>query len=211
MHEPEDLAAALDAMATIAPRYAVPILIDAYSSLRWSELAAVKSDDLDLKARTVRVDERVTELGGSGGRWDWDEPKTAASADTVALPGIVMKPLLEHLLAYPPLVGAEDTRCEGLVFHERGEPLRRKAVRRQWRAACEAAGVPAIRIGWLRHTGASMAYHATKDPKATAERLRHRDMRMVDRTYIRLYEGTARQTADAIDELAARRLGWTRS
>jgi hypothetical protein len=53
---------------------------------------------VDPKARRVRVDERLTEVGGSGGKWDWGPAKTVASADTVDLPRLVMKPLSQHLL-----------------------------------------------------------------------------------------------------------------
>jgi integrase len=130
-----------------------------------------------------------------------------ASADVVDLPRIVMKPFSEHLLRYPPLRGPDDPRLEGLLFHEDGGPLRRKAVGRAWRAACKAAKVPAIRLEWLRHTGASLAYAATGDLKAVARRLRHRDTRMVDRIYVRAYAEAGRETADAIDELAMKRLG----
>ncbi len=105
-------------------------------------------------------------------------------------PGSLISPELRHLL-----------------FHEDGHPLRRQAVGRAWRSACETAKVPAIRLEWLRHTGASLAYAATGDLKAVARRLRHRDTRMVDRIYVQAYEEAGRATADAIDDLAERRLG----
>jgi integrase len=124
-----------------------------------------------------------------------------ASADVVDLPRIVMKPFSEHLLRYPPLRGPDDPRLEGLLFHEDGGPLRRKAVGRAWRAACKAAKVPAIRLEWLRHTGASLAYAASKDLKATSARLGHTSARMIDTVYLKLYDEVGRQVADAIDEL----------
>jgi integrase len=210
VHTPEQLHAALQALRRIEARYVVPIMLDAYSGLRWSELVALKDDDVDARARRVRVDERLTEVGGSGGEWDWGPAKTVAAADVVDLPRIVMKPLSEHLLRYPPLRDALDWRLQGLLFHEGGHPLRRRAVGRAWRSACETAKVPAIRLEWLRHTGASLAYAATGDLKAVARRLRHRDTRMVDRVYVQAYEEAGRATADAIDELAARRLGRAR-
>jgi integrase len=209
VHTPEELHAALDALGGIHESYVVPVMLDAYSGLRWSELVALKDDDVDPKAGRVRVDERLTEVGGSGGEWDWGAAKTVASADVIDLPRIVMKPLSEHLLRYPPLRGSNDRRLEGLLFHEDGHPLRRKVVSRAWRAACEAARVPVIRLEWLRHTGASLAYAATGDLKAVSRRLRHRDTRMVDRVYVQAYDEAGRETADAIDELATRRLGRT--
>jgi integrase len=211
VHTPEQLHAAVEALRAIEKRYVVPVMLDAYSGLRWSELVALKDDDVDAKARRVRVDERLTEVGGSGGEWDWGPAKTVASADIVDLPRIVMKPLSEHLLRYPPLRDTDDPRLEGLLFHRDGRPLRRQSVGRAWQSACTTAKVPVIRLEWLRHTGASLAYAATGDLKVVARRLRHRDTRMVDRIYIRAYEEAGRATADAIDELAARRLGRARS
>ncbi len=210
VHTPEQLHAALEALRSVEARHVVPIMLDAYSGLRWSELVALKDDDLDAKARRVRVDERATEVGGSGGAWDWGPAKTVAAADVIDLPRLVMKPLSEHLLRYPPLRDADDARLEGLLFHEDGHPLRRQSVGGTWRSACEAAKVPAIRLEWLRHTGASLAYAATGDLKAVARRLRHGDTRMVDRVYVQTYEEAGRATADAIDDLAARRLGRAR-
>lgn len=50
-------------------------------------------------------------------------PKTAGSERTVDLPKVVIAPLAEHLLAFPPLIDQEDAKLEGLVFYgERGVP-----------------------------------------------------------------------------------------
>jgi integrase len=64
-----------------------------------------------------------------------------------------------------------------------------------------AAGIKRhVRVGWLRHTGASLAYNATHDLKATADRLGHTSTRMVDTVYVKLYDDVSRGVADAIDE-----------
>lgn len=183
-------------------------LLGGYSGLRWSELVALKRDDVDLEGRKVRVDERLTEVGGGGGPWAWGRPKTAGSARTVDLPAIVVKPLAEHLLRFPPLCSKDDPRLEGLVFYVgSGSPVRRHTFRREWHRACERAKVPAIRLEWLRHTGASLAYAASRDLKAVASRLGHTSTRMVDTTYVGLYEDAGRELADAIDALVRERLG----
>lgn len=154
---PEQLHAAADALPD---RFRALALLGGYSSLRWSELVAVKRDDLDLEGRRVRVDERLTEVGGGGGRWAWGKPKTAGSAREVDLPEVVIRPLAEHLLRFPPLRDQDDPRLDGLVFTpstEDGEqacPVRRHTFRREWHRACARAGVPPIRLEWLRHTGA---------------------------------------------------------
>jgi integrase len=188
-------------MEKLPERWRVLIMLDAYTSLRWSEVVALRRDDIDLEARTVRVDEKLVEVGG---RFVWGTPKTAGSARVVDMPDLLIKPLAEHLLRFPPLRTAE---LAGLVFYgERGGPVRRHVFRRDWYEACDAAGVGRVRLEWLRHTGASLAYAATRDMKAVAARLGHTSTRMMDQVYVQLYDEQSRNVADAIDELAKRSL-----
>jgi integrase len=58
-----------------------------------------------------------------------------------------------------------------------------------------------VRPGWLRHSGASLAYAATRDLKLVSKRLGHTSTRMVDGVYVTLYEDASRAVADAIDVL----------
>jgi len=188
-------------IALLPERWRVLALLDAYTSLRWSEVVALRRHDLDLEARTVRIDETLVEVAG---RFEWGIPKTAGSARVVDMPDLLIRPLAEHLLRFPPLRSGD---LDGLVFYgERGGPVRRHVFRRDWYAACDAAGVERVRIEWLRHTGASLAYAATKDMKAVAARLGHASTRMMDQVYVQVYEEESRHVADAIDEMAARAL-----
>ena len=190
---PEELARVVDALPE---RYRAFVLLGAYGSLRWSELVAIKRDDVDIPSRTVRVDERCVELDG---RFVWGQTKTVGSDRVVALPDVVVRSLAAHLLRFPPT-------AEGLVFYGgTNDPVRRKTFRPVWVRALKAAGIPDhVRPGWLRHSGASLAYDATKDILATAQRLGHTSTRMVDSTYVELYAEVSRQVADAIDEAADR-------
>jgi integrase len=105
--------------------------------------------------------------------------------------------LAAHRLHYP---------SEGLVFYgETDEPVRRKTFRPVWIRALKAASIGEhVWVGWLRHSGASLAYDATKDILVTAQRLGHTSTRMVDAVYVELYAEVSRQVADAIDEAASR-------
>jgi integrase len=77
----------LEAVAANLPeRWRTFVLLGAYASLRWSELVAVKRDDIDIEEWTLRVDEKVVEVGG---RFEWGEPKTKESARTVHLPRLL--------------------------------------------------------------------------------------------------------------------------
>jgi integrase len=190
----------LDLIAAALPeRFRAFTLLGAFGSLRWSELVAVRRDDLDLEGRRVRVDEKVVEVDGW---WQWGSPKTAKSARWVDLPDAIMRPLAEHLLRYPPLRDTGTPEFDGLVFYgERRGPVRRHVFRAVWVKACAAAGVEGVRVEWLRHTGASLAYAATRDLKAVSERLGHTSTRMVDQVYVELYPEATRDVADALDQL----------
>ncbi len=194
---PAEVSAVVEALPE---RWRAFVTLGAYSSLRWSELVAVKRDDIDLDGRSLRVDEKIVEVGG---RFEWGDPKTAESRRRVDLPDVALTPLRRHLLRFPPLRDNTDARCEGLVFYgERGGPVRRHVFRPIWnRALLEAGITDHVRPEWIRHTGASLAYAASHDLKAVAERLGHTSVRMVDAVYVRTYEQTSRDLADAIDRL----------
>lgn len=185
--EPHELNAVLD---HLPDRWRAMVLLDALGSLRWSELAGLRRQDVDVEARTVTVVQKVTEVNG---RFHVGPPKTQGSARTVDLPGAVVKPLVEHLLRYP----------GELVFHgANGNPVRRKVFRAAWLKALAAANITKhVRPGWLRHSGASLAYAASHDIKLVSQRLGHTSTRMVDGIYLKLYDETGRKVAEAIDEL----------
>ncbi len=186
-------------VANLPERWRAFVVLGAYASLRWSELVAVKRDDIDVEERTLRVDEKVVEVRG---RFEWGRPKTRDSARTVHLPKVAVRPLAGHLLRFPPLRGTEDPRWEGLVFYGKHKgPIRRHVFRPVWDRACRAARLEGVRPEWLRHTGASLAYAASKDMKAVASRLGHTSTRMMDTVYVELYSEVSRQVADAIDAL----------
>jgi integrase len=188
--EPAELTAVLD---HLGDRWRAMVLLDAMGSLRWSELIGLRRQDLDLESRTVTITQKITEVNGT---FHIGRPKTRESARTVDLPAVVVKPLAEYLLRYPP-------SRDGLIFHgANGNPVRRKVFRAAWFKALEDAGIEKhVRPGWLRHSGASLAYAATRDLKLVSKRLGHTSTRMVDSTYVSLYEDASRAVADAIDEL----------
>jgi integrase len=68
-----------------------------------------------------------------------------------------------------------------------------------WEQACLEAKVEPIRLERIRHTGASIAYRATGDMKAVANRLGHNSVRILDTTYLRVDADAAREVADAIE------------
>ena len=61
----------------ITPRYRALVFMATFASLRWAELAALSSRDIDIDTRTVRVTRQISYPGG-GGR-SFRSPKSKAS------------------------------------------------------------------------------------------------------------------------------------
>ena len=136
--------------AAIDKRFQPMVLLAAYGSLRFGELAGLRRHRIDLLHRTVRIEEQGIEL--AGGRVLFGEPKTAAGRRTVAIPAELVQLLEVHLDAY---VGADP---DALIFASRdSHPLRRTKFRIQWANACTKAGVSGLHFHDFRGSGATWA------------------------------------------------------
>lgn len=94
----------LDRLVEAMPdRYRAFVLTAAYSSLRWSELVALRVDRLDLVRDVIRVEEKIVESG----RLIAGAPKTERSRRAVTLPHTITLELAEHLRQYAP--GSRDS------------------------------------------------------------------------------------------------------
>lgn len=97
-------------------QYSTSILLDSASGLRGSELFALRVNDIDFKARTIRVKEASDQR--SGGKVD--ACKNVAGYRTVHLGDAEGHAALERLKAYLVL---NPTPSDGLIFHsKRGAP-----------------------------------------------------------------------------------------
>jgi len=195
-HEPRTLSAEeVDRLADAMPdRYRALVLLAAYSSLRWSELVALRVERLDLPRNRLRVEEKITESG----RMIAGTPKTDRSRRAVTIPEFVTFELAEHLRRYP---------TDGLVFTAtKGGPIRRPAFYRLvWKPALARAGLQGFRFGQLRHTGATMALEAGANPVLVAFRLGHTSTRMVEQHYAGRLDRADKEIASALDAAARMR------
>ena len=74
--------------------YGLAVLVLAYCGLRWSELAALRAEHVDLLRRRLNICEAVTEI--NGGALAWGTPKSH-EARSVPLPGFLLDGLPAHL------------------------------------------------------------------------------------------------------------------
>jgi integrase len=177
-------------------RYRALILLAAFTSLRWAELAAITPADIDLDTRTVRV---TRQLDYHRKGYGFGPPKSKAGVRTVAFPELIVPELQKHL-RWVPSPGS-------LVFSSStGTPLSHSNFRqRVWLRALAAVGLEGVHFHDLRHTGNQMATDAGANLKELMTRMGQDSERAA---LIYLHSSTERQRAlaDEVGRMAATRL-----
>jgi len=180
----------------IDPRYRALVLLATFASLRWGELCALRRRDIDLAARTIRVERSLTEL--ANGALEFGPPKSQAGKRTVGFPELIVPVLRWHLACFAQ--PGED----GLAFTAPAGTLLRRGNFRQrtWLPAIKAAKVPAVHFHDLRHTGNNLTATAGANLRELMARMGHSSTRAA-MIYLHSSDERQRQIADALGELAA--------
>jgi integrase len=173
-------------------RYRALILLAAFTSLRWGELAALRPDDIDLDARTVRV---TRQLHYHQAGFSFGPPKSRAGVRVVDFSDLIVPDVREHLNWLPasaPLVFASST----------GSPLAHSNFRRRvWLPALAAAGLEGIHLHDLRHTGNQLTANAGANPRELMARMGH-DSERAAMVYLHSSRERQRALADAVGKAA---------
>ncbi len=185
--EVEDLADAIDA------RHRTLVLTGAYTGLRFGEMAALRTDDLDPLRRTLRVDEQLSRQGSS--RMVSGPLKTRKAKRTIGIPQFLADELVTHIPAHP--------SSSDLIFSmARGGPLDYNRFRsRYWNPAVDASVGRPCTPHDLRHTHVAMLIAQGESPKYVADRLGHESTRTVFDVYGHLYEGVDEAATDRLEQL----------
>ncbi|HEX2041536.1 MAG TPA: tyrosine-type recombinase/integrase [Acidimicrobiales bacterium] len=140
----------LDLADAIEPPYRAMVLLAGFAGLRTGESLGLRRADVDLLHAEVRITRQAQEIAGSGRVVL--APKSEAGRRTVALPGVVVRALEQHLATFT------DPSAEAPVFTgPEGGPLRRATFSRAWRHALAVTGAPAeLRPHDLRHHAATL-------------------------------------------------------
>jgi integrase len=167
------------------PAYRAMVWLGAELGWRWEEVTGLRVRDLNLLTGAARVTE--TNIRDGRGRPVVGDPKSVASARTVALSRELVQVMAEHLAARG-LTAADPERW---VFEApRGGPLRYSNWRRRvWLPAVKEAGCVGAGFHDLRRANATMMVANRVDVKTAQARFGHSDVRLT----IGLY-------ADAVDE-----------
>lgn len=172
-------------------RYRALILLAAFSSLRWGELAALRPEDIDPDGCTVRV---TRQLNKAGTVPVFGPPKSRAGRRVVDFADLIVPDLRQHLRAVP--AGAlAFTSPEGAALSNTN------FRRRVWVPALAAVGLEGVHIHDLRHTGNQFTANAGANPRELMARMGH-DSPRAALIYMHSSDRRQRALADAVAKAA---------
>ena len=188
-------------------RWAGPIRLTTLYGLRRSELLGLKWDDMDLAARTVRVDEALIEVEG---RPVWTEGKNERSRRTFGIDRDTNARLEAHRkfqLEERLLAGADWDDQDMVLATQTGNRVSPGNFDQTLDRLVKKAGVPRLTSHGLRHTAAThMVRQATDlgELRAVADILGH-SPEMLMKTYAHALPDSLRAVSDRIGRRVA---GW---
>lgn len=167
------------------------VLALAYLGLRWSEMAALHCEDINLGRRRIHVVQRATEVEG---RIDVDQPKSRAGHRYVPIPARIV-PLLEARMTGKP--------ANGLVFcSPQGDFIRSRNWRRRSGFDSAAASLGLVVTPHdLRRTFGSLARMAGADLRFIQKAMGHESITTTARIYAHLYDDELDTVAAALNAL----------
>lgn len=161
-----------------------------YTGIREGELLALTPKDIDLKAKTIRINKSYQRLGKED---VITTPKTPKSKRTITIPNLLCECLKDYMEKIYEL--SDSDRLFNVTKHY----LTKEMVR-----GCKKSGVKKIRIHDIRHSHASLLVEMGFTPLLIAERLGHEKIQATLDTYSHLYPNKQSEVADRLDELATK-------
>lgn len=178
----------------VGHRYRALVLLAAFGSLRWGELAALRRRHIDLEARTVHVEASQVEL--TDGSLIVGPPKSEAGRRVVSLPAVIMSEVRAHIETYA------QPGNDGLVFvGPKGAPLRRPGFSRTWDKATRDTELIGVHFHDLRHAGNTLAAMSGANLRELMARMGHSTTRAA-LIYQHRAAGRDQLIADAMGKLA---------
>lgn len=164
----------------------------AYTGMRFGELTGLNVEDVDLKARRIRVRRSITQVGG---KLVEGNPKSSAGRRSIPIPQRVIPILTTRLTGRRP--------GEPAITSPLGSRLGLENWKRsvKWRQAIVEIGRPTLRVHDLRHTYASLARRAGADLRLLQKTMGHASITVTAHIYADLYDDELDDVASALDAL----------
>ena len=163
-----------------------PIAVVALGTgMRRGELCALRWQDVNLDAATLRVERSLEQTRKSGLRFK--EPKSKRGRRAISLSATVVAELRKRWAAQQEQrlsLGLGGSPADGLVFADwDGSPLAPDRLSDNFSNAMAAAGLPHVTLHTLRHTHASQLIRAGVDILTVSRRLGHANATVTLNTY----------------------------
>ena len=160
----------------IDERYRLMVLLAAYCSMRFGELAGLRRSRVNPLHRSITIEEQAVEL--ANGTVTFGPPKSEAGRRVVHFPAELV-PMIEHHLAT--FVGEDPSALLFVTPGQRlaggrrapGVALRRTEFRLHWEAARSAVGMTGLHFHDLRGSGATWAATGGATVRELMARLGH--------------------------------------
>src|SRR5208282_3640733 len=178
-----------------------PVLAVALTTAaRPSEYLALKWHDIDWERGTMSVARTLEKVRGG---WRFAETKRARSRRVIKLQEWVLE-LLKGLLAKTKPKPAESSwpgAAELIFTTPSGRPIHADKLAKKFKSILDEAGLPAIRLYDLRHTGATLALAAGVPPKVVSEQLGHASAAFTLDIYSHVLPHMQEQAAMKVEEV----------
>jgi len=171
--------------------------------LRRGEVLALRWEDVDMDAGTLRVRHALQNLKGGG--WTLAEPKSRNSRRTLGLPQFVIQALGGHRRRQleEKMQAGQLRQDHGFIFTTpAGTPLDgQNFYHRQFKPLLKKACLPDIRFHDLRHSCASLLLAQGVSPRVIMETLGHSQISLTMNTYSHVMPVLMREAADKMDAI----------
>jgi integrase len=181
--------------------------------LRRGEVLGLRWSDVDLDARSLRVNQSVQRLArnadsGTKSELRATETKTDGSRRTIALPDSVVKAFRAQRArqAQDRLAAGISWQDNDLVFTNRnGRPIEPIVLHRDYKALLTKAELPlTLRFHDLRHSAASLLLAQGVHPRAIMELLGHSSITVTMNVYGHVMPAMMREAADKMELVLGR-------
>jgi integrase len=185
-------AAEVVALAVVCGPSGDVVTLLAYTGMRFGELTGLNVEDVELKARRIRVRRSMTQVGG---RLVEGNPKSKAGRRSIPVPQRIVPILTGRLQNRRP--------SEPAITSPMGARLSLENWKRsvKWKQAIAEIGRPSLRVHDLRHTYASLARRAGADLRLLQKTMGHASITVTAHIYADLYDDELDDVASALDAL----------
>jgi integrase len=170
------------------------------TAARPSEYLALKWHDIDWERGTMSVARTLEKVRGG---WRFAETKRARCRRVIKLQEWVLEILKGlHAETKPKPAGSSWPGAAELIFTTpSGRPIHVDKLAKKFKSILDEAGLPAIRLYDLRHTGATLALAAGVPPKVVSEQLGHASAAFTLDVYSHVLPHMQEQAAMKVEEV----------